>query len=167
MLQWYVPLGVPDLPARSPLKLRGVLPVVIASRRPDPLVIPLADASGKTFRQGSGVVRIEKVAKEVGYSSVNLTLGEDVSPPDRPRVAAGVEADRLADVPRDRIEFEDADGHLLGWQLIGDLTASTTSGEVRAPIMVSGVSPPARLKVYRLQRLAAEIPFELVDVPSP
>ena len=61
MLHWHVPLGLPDLPVRSPLKLRGVLPVVISSRRPDPLVIPLVGAAGKTFRQGPRVVRIEKV----------------------------------------------------------------------------------------------------------
>ena len=62
LLHWHVPLGLPDLPPGLPLKLRGVLPVVIASRKPDPLVIPLADAAGKTFRQGLSVVRIEKVS---------------------------------------------------------------------------------------------------------
>ena len=62
LLHWHVPLGLPDPPVRSPLKLRGVLPVVISSRRPDPLVIPLVGAAGKTFRQGPRVVRIEKVS---------------------------------------------------------------------------------------------------------
>ena len=62
LLHWHVPLGLPDRPVRSPLKLRGVLPVVISSRRPDPLVIPLVGAAGKTFRQGPSVVRIEKVS---------------------------------------------------------------------------------------------------------
>src|SRR5262249_26027594 len=39
LLHWHLPLGLPDRPVRSPLQLRGVLPVVISSRRPDPLVI--------------------------------------------------------------------------------------------------------------------------------
>ncbi len=167
LLHWQVPIGLPDLPARSPLKLRGVLPVVIGSRRPDPLVIPLADAPGKTFRQGTGVVRVERVANQSGSSTVDLTLGEEARPPDRVRAAAGPEEDSLADFPRDRIEFEDAEGHPLGFQIAGNPSASTTNGELRADIFVSGVAPPARLTVYRLQRLAVEIPFELADVPSP
>ncbi len=64
LLQWQVPLGLPELSVRSPLKLRGVLPVVISSRRPDPLVIPLVGAAGKTFRQGPRVVRIERVTTQ-------------------------------------------------------------------------------------------------------
>jgi hypothetical protein len=149
-------------------RLRGVVPVMLHLRRPEPtLVIPLADAAGKSFRQGSGVVRIEKVsAREPGNTSVNLILGEDANPPDRTRTSNGPQTDDLADFPRDRIEFEDAEGHLLNWQLIG-FPSATTNGELRVQIFVSGVAPPARLRVYRLLRLAVEIPFALVDVPSP
>jgi hypothetical protein len=169
-LHWHVPLGLPDLPVRSPLKLRGVLPVVITSRRPDPLVIPMVGAAGKTFRQGPRVVRIEKISSEApGMTSVNLSVSEDVIPADRTRVSAGPETDYIGDFLRNRIQFEDAEGHPLIWNLLGGpvSSATATNGELRVRTYVSGVAPPARLRVYRLHRLATEIPFEFGDVPSP
>ncbi len=51
--------------------------------------------------------------------------------------------------------------------LLGGPPASTTNDELRVQTFVSGVAPPARLRVYRLHRLATEIPFEFDDVPSP
>jgi hypothetical protein len=170
LLHWHVPLGLPDPPVRSPLKLRGVLPVVISSRKPDPLVIPLAGAAGKTFRRGASVVRIEKVAAQGARPmAVDLSLSEDVIPADRTRVSAGPETDYISDFLRNRIEFEDAGGRPLTWNLLGGplASATTANGELRVRTYVSGVAPPARLRVYRLHRLASEIPFEFGDVPSP
>jgi hypothetical protein len=168
LLHWHVPLGVPDPPVRSPLKLRGVLPVVISSRRPDPLVIPLVGAVGKTFRQGPRVVRIEKVSGQGQWATaVDLSLSEDVIPADRTRVSAGPETDYIGDFLPDRIEFADAEGHPLSWLLLRGPFASTKNDEIRVRTFVSGVAPPARLRVYRLHRLATEIPFEFGEVPSP
>jgi hypothetical protein len=168
LLHWHIPLGLPDPPVRSPLKLRGVLPVVISSRMPSPLVIPLADADGKTFRQGVSVVRIEKVSnRHPKTTEFNLFLSEDASPTDRTRASEGPEKDYIGDFLRNRIEFEDADGRPMSWHLMGDHPVATTNGELRALTWVSGIDPPAALRVYRLRRLATEIPFELSDVPSP
>ncbi len=144
------------------------MPVVISSRKPGPLVIPLADATGKKFRQGPGAVRIEKVAREGGRTTtVNFFVSEEASPVVRTRVSAGPEPDYLGDFLRDRVEFQDAEGHPLNWQVIGEPWASRTGGELRVQTYVSGVGPPARMLVYRLHRLATEIPFEFDNVPSP
>ena len=67
----------------------------------------------------------------------------------------------------DRLEFDDAEGHPLSWVLLGAPSASTTHDEIQVRTFVSGVAPPARLRVYRLHRLATEIPFEFGEVPSP
>ena len=76
--------------------------------------------------------------------------------------------DVIGDFLRNRIEYEDAQGHPLSWQLLGGPSASTPRiGELPVRAFVSGFTPPARLYVYRLYRLATEIPFEFVDVPSP
>ena len=53
LLHWHVPLGLPDPPVRRALRLRGVLPVVISTRRPDPLVIPIVGARRKDVPTGS------------------------------------------------------------------------------------------------------------------
>jgi hypothetical protein len=169
MLHWHVPLGLPDRTVRSPLKLRGVLPVVISTRRPDPLVIPLVGSAGKTFRQGPRVVRIEKIsARGARTTEIDLFVSEDVIPADRTRVSTGAETDYIGDFLPNRIEFEDAEGHPLSWTLFGVPRASTTNDEVLVQTWVAGAAPPLpRLRVYRLHRLATEIPFEFGDVPSP
>ena len=51
-LQLHVPLKAPDLPGQSIRTLRGLLPIMVATRKPDPLVIPLQGAAGKSFRNG-------------------------------------------------------------------------------------------------------------------
>ena len=66
LLQWHIPLGLPEQPARPGLKLRGLLPVVDSTRTPDPVVVPLRDADGKAFRQGLWVVRVEKGSRVGG-----------------------------------------------------------------------------------------------------
>jgi hypothetical protein len=168
LLHWHIPLNLPDLPARPPLKLRGVLPVVISSRRPGPLVIPLVGAVGKTFRQGPRAVRIEKISRAGQMNTaVDLFLSEDLIPADRTRASAGAEADYLGDFLRNRMEFEDAEGHPLNWLLVFNPVASATNDEIRAQTYVSGVAPPARLRVYRLHRFATEVTFEFSDVRSP
>ncbi len=152
LLHWHVPLGLPDRPVRSRLELRGVLPLVIASRKPDPLVIPLADAAGKTFRQGASVVRIEKVSTDEGLNipTVELSLSEDGIPPERTRTSAGPEKDHVGDFLRSRIEFEDARGRPLNWLLLGDPPVPNPNGERRVQTFISGDPPPARLRIYRL-----------------
>jgi hypothetical protein len=168
LLHWHIPLGLPDLPIRSPLKIRGVLPIVISSRLPAPLVIPLADSAGQTFRQGASVVRIEKVsARGTRNAQVSFFLSEDLSPTDRTRVSAGPEKDFVGDFIRNRIEFEDALGHPLRWLTLGSDPVSTANGELSVRTYIAGVGLPARLHVYRLRRLTTEIPFEFGVVPSP
>jgi hypothetical protein len=144
------------------------LPVVISSRRPDPLLIPLTGAAGKTFRQGPAVVRIEKVyAQGAQATAIELSLSEDVIPADRTRVRLGAETDFVGDFLANRLEFEDAGGRLLRWLLLGDAAASAANDEVQVRTFVSGVARPALLRVYRLHRVATELPFEFADVPSP
>jgi hypothetical protein len=167
LLHWHVPLGLPDPTPGSLLKLRGVLPVIISARRPDPLVIPLNDAAGKTFRQDGIVIRVGTVAPlQTPTTAVTLILGASEGPPGRGRESSGPEADRVPDLIRNRLEFEDAGGRLMPW-LFPFHPSATTNGERRVQALVSGPAPPARLRVYRLNRLSTEIPFEIGDVPSP
>jgi len=171
LLHWHVPLGLPpDLPAGTPLKLRGVAPVVLASRRHDPLVIALADAAGKAFRSGKDVVRVEEPTT-MGPRTTSMVLrfneADGATPPDRARATAGPEADRIADHLGLRVEFQDTAGQPLAWNLPFNRASPAPDGGLHAQFLVSGATPPARLLIYRLNRLAAEIPFELEGVPSP
>jgi hypothetical protein len=167
VLQWQVPLGLSDPSRRMPLRLRGVLPVVISVRRPGPLVIPLADAAGKTFRQDGGVVRVEQgPSPNRRPASLMLVLSDDPPEADRGRESWGPQPDRISELVRNRLEFEDAEGHPLNWMLLGR-PLSDPSGQLRVQIHFTGSAPPSRLRVYRLYRLATEVPLAFENAPAP
>jgi hypothetical protein len=112
------------------------------------------------------IVRIGKDSdRHANATEVTLFLSEDESPDNHARAFTGPEKDYVGDFLRNRIEFEDAQGHLVSWSLIGD-PRSTTNSELEVATLL-GKDAPARVRVYRLLRLATEIPFELSDVPSP
>jgi hypothetical protein len=58
-----IPLKRIDRPGTLIRKLQGVAPVAVATRRPKPLIIPLAGASGRTFDSGESVLTIRRVKK--------------------------------------------------------------------------------------------------------
>ena len=170
LLQWHVPLGLPDQGIGSTIKLRGVLPVVITARMLDPLVIPLAGAAGKTFRQGTRSVRITAaVNRNAQMKTVDFFLNEDAASGDSAGLAAGTQKDYIGDYLRDRIEFIDPQGVAMTWDLPFPDPIPDRNGERRIHIqtLVNGALPPAQMRIYRLSRLAIEIPFEFNDVPSP
>lgn len=171
LVQWHVALtGAPaaNVAATRPTsgtirELRGVLPVILSRRRPDPLVIPLADAAHKTFRHGGAVVQVTGVST----SGITLVLRNDEEEPparkgDGPPVPTAKD-DPLTELVRNRIEFEDADGKLLSWS--HNPPFASPQSELRLTARIRGKA--ARLRVYRLYRLATALRFRFADVPVP
>ena len=98
---------------------------------------------------------------------MNFSLSDDLGPTDRTRISAGPEKDYLGDYLSNRIDFEDSGGHPLSWILLGGRPASTKNGELSVQVFVTVGTQPARLRVYRLHRLATEIPFAFGNVFLP
>jgi hypothetical protein len=172
LLHWHVPLGFPDPPVPSPLKLRGTLPVIISSREPGPLDVSLAVPPRTTFRRDACVVTVENMIHNGRHTTLSLVLGNGEGPgkgeaePWRGHSSEGPQADDVRDALPHRLVFEDAEGHPLTWAPPrGPLRAP--SREFRVEVLISGPAPPARLRVYRLRRLATEIRFEYDNVPPP
>jgi hypothetical protein len=168
LLQWHVPLALADRPPGPKLRLRCVLPVVISAREPDPLVIPLADAAGKTFRHPGGMaLTVERVNPRAGRSTdlrLKVTDGDPAAArtPDPP----GFIPDPMTDLLRNRLEFQDDAGRALTWLLPFD----PAMGQDRVMWLQPAVSSrerPARLLVYRLRRVATEVAVEFDGVPVP
>lgn len=90
-----VPLKLAERPGGVIRKLSGKAPVAVAARRPDPLVIPLAGAGGRSYRSAESIVTIRKVAKITPSSRITI---EAVDPEDgkgkpkaAPSEATGIE----------------------------------------------------------------------------
>ena len=92
------------------------MPVIVATRKPDPLKVPLEGATGKTFRSADVdlTVREVRAARDGQPAAIELTLkplGGAVS-------QAADEVDPMAarlESPQQQLEILDADGEPLPW----------------------------------------------------
>src|SRR5205807_5445707 len=69
-------LHYPAQPGKTIKRLRGMVPLSVAARKADPLTIPLADAAGKTFRQGEVSVTVHsvKAGPQQPATTIELTV---------------------------------------------------------------------------------------------
>ena len=169
-VQVQVGLKFPDRPqARSIRRLRGAIPLTIAARKSDPLVVPLAGAAGRSFGEGDSRLTVHEYKAEPGGMGAALELTLRPGPrPDLPPDAPGAEA---AGSPLPTLEHQleilDSMGRILPWSL--------SSQEIRgdglrltlaiAPSEESGA--PDRLRLYGLTRSSARVTFEFTDVRMP
>ena len=72
------PLNRPENPGRTIKILRGVIPLQITARQTDPLVIPLASATGKSFDKGDLHVVVHEVHSDPNnrQRQIELTVRE-------------------------------------------------------------------------------------------
>jgi hypothetical protein len=146
-------------------KLRGNIPLVVSSRRPDPLVIPLASAAGKTFENPE----VQLIVHEIRAvpNSTNSQIELTVWPSDREASSSQGDAEGSRFMmprpyrPQLQIEVTDVRGQLIPWFQSGaDVDNS------RFTITVTN-SQPSELRYYALTQSAANVPFEFTDIPMP
>jgi hypothetical protein len=121
-----VPLTYPTPPARRIARLRGVIPVVVVARRPDPLVVDLRGASGKEFTSGATRITVHEIKAESGREpTVDLTL-ETAAEGAEETIAvcdpngARLTVNRPIDLLELRLEVLDGRGEPLFWQFVTD-----------------------------------------------
>lgn len=169
-----VHLKDPGPRSRSIRLLRGVVPVAVVARKPDPLVIPLADAEGRTFRAGSLAVTVRGIAPDPGPpATFGLLLrdepGRGVVLPDRVRLNSDFFSGDFWDARnRALVEVVDSQGGPLPWFAQPE---SMGPDEVRLTIRLldssAGRRVPDQLRCYRVIQAATEAPFEFTDIPLP
>ena len=161
-----IPLRYPEPAGRAIRRLRGTVPVTVAARKSDPLVIPLAGAAGRTFHSADASVTVVAVRSDPNepQSTIELTV--------RPRGPEGTVGElgprRLmpggSDFFDKQVEVLDALGRtfLHFPQDAGPLGDGFRVVLVLAP--VDGVVKPATLRFYGLVRAQAEVAFDFADV---
>jgi hypothetical protein len=159
------PLRRPDGgPAGKVLRrFRGTIPVEIAALRAAPvLAVRLDGAEGKTFRGGGYTVVVEKARPEPdGRFTVALTVRPD---------EAIEPAARSAILMRNQWLLADAAGRAVRFMSGG------TGGDERGGARITSeyqpqddlpTGPPVEFRLFGLERVNWEIPFEFRDVPLP
>lgn len=166
-----VDLAYPDQPGQRIKRIKGTIPLIVSTRKPDPLTISMVDHPGKTLRHDDvtltiGEVRknhdnhpvsIEVTLKVTGTASANLEAGGFPGAVTPPRAMASPQ----------QLELLDNDDQPVVWfpsnsSFNGEETKLTmTLLDRGAPITIKS------LRYHSVLRGEAEVPFEFRDLPIP
>jgi len=161
------PLNRPENPGRTIKVLRGSVPLRITARQPDPLVVPLATATGKAFDSSDLHVLVHEVRFDPNTHQRQIELTVRVT---RSGGLPAADDESVADLGSrfdphlQNIEIIDTGGHVVPWfQTSIDMESSRITLSLAGPASAE----PKELRYYRLSESAVNVPFSFSDVPMP
>jgi len=163
-------LKYPDQPGRRIKTLRGVVPVTVAARRSDPLVVALEpDNFEKPVRVDDLWVTVSKPRAEADTlpTTIDVAFSDRAERPFAP-AGPGAPPSAPSRSPDFEIEVIDAQGRVLN--AAPQPAGVSQAGQVRLRMALANgkdVGPPAQLRYYRLTEATTEVPFEFHDLPMP
>lgn len=170
-LQMQAHMTYPDRPGATIKRLRGTIPVVIAARKDDPLIIPLGQAKGRTYQTESVELTIHDIQDDPNHprSTIELSL-RPLGPEGESLGGGGIGAELLAlrapNMPQSQIEILDAQGRPYRQWFPSSTRLDQQEAHMTLTLMSDGeVGPPAQLRFYDLNRASAEVTFEFEDIP--
>jgi len=161
------PLNRPENPGQTIKVLRGEVPLKVSARQPEPLVVPLLSASGKSFDQGDLHVTVHDVRSDPNNRQRQIELSVRQSQPENETSTddvAGAEAGSRFDTRPQRLDVVDSRGRVLPWfQTSIDMESS------RMTLTIAGLvgSELKELRYYRLSETTVNVPFTFTDLPMP
>jgi hypothetical protein len=164
-----VPLHRPAASGETIKRMRGMIPLVVSSRKPDPLVVPLASAVGKTFENPDVQLTLHDI--RAMPNTQNTVLELTVKANERAGTSSRGEApgynnwlERI-DPRHLHIDVLDSRGQLIPWfQSVVDAdSARTTLTLTHLP----QTTEPKELRYYALTHGEVSVPFEFSDIPMP
>ena len=171
IIQLQTPLHRPEFPGKKIKKLRGVIPLSVSSRLPDPLIVTLNQAAGKRFEN----LDVELTVHEIRSIPTNRqTLLElSIKPKERGTTADPSEPGEpdafntvyRPDMHRLQLEIFDSQGRVVSW-----FPSSVDSETSRVTLTIPNLPASHSLKELRyhtLTRATVNVPFEFKDMPMP
>ncbi len=150
-------------------QLRGVVPVMLHLRRPEPtLVIPLADAAGKTFRCDDAEFTIRSVNDSPTATSVSMSARLNVEKVDLPDKPGGdLITSRHQVMGTHQLQLTDAAGKVLAYSAGGGGGGGNTPSVYRSTIRTRQNGRATQLRYYSMLHVRSEAAFDFRDVPLP
>ena len=160
----------PTEPGTMIRRLRGVLPLNVATRKPGPLTIKLGGASGQTFRNDDVAVTIHEIRRLANSRQTQVDVSVRHLASSTSGVAQGGSVEfgmRRLDPLQQLIEMFDGQGKPLAWfQTSFDSEANRVTLTV-TPQSLEGNSTPAEMRYHSLARASSEVAFEFTNLPLP
>ncbi len=171
-LQVQATLHYPDAPGRTIRRLKGTIPLIVSSRKDDPLVIPLAEPTGRTYRQGDMSLTVHEVKPEPsfpGQTNIDLTV-RSMAPSNGNQGMFNQEFQAFRGPGQPQSQFEIVDGR--GRPIAQWYVTSQTYGPEGLRMTIRATSQekagsPAQIRYYELARATTEAEFDFNDVPMP
>ena len=168
VIQLQAQLHRPATAGETIKRLRGVVPLSVSSRRPDPLVVPLDQGTGKRFENPDVELTIHDIRN---MPNTRQTLVElSVKSKDRGTIADRPESDAFIDVYRpdmQRLQLEIFDSR---GQIVPFFPSPVDSETSHLTLSLNNLPSSASLKqlrYYSLTRTTLSVPFEFRDIPMP
>jgi hypothetical protein len=169
VLPLQAPLERPAMVGKSLKKLRGVIPLTVSSRRPDPLIVPLNQGTGKRFENPDVEVTLHDVrtAPNTHQTLIELTLkpNERKASADRDVMDTWNDALYRTDTQRLQLEVVDSRDQLVPW-LSSDVDSETSRVTLTVPNLAH-TSALKELRYHTLTRATVNVPFAFSDIPIP
>jgi hypothetical protein len=170
-VQFPLALRYPDRPGRVIKRLRGVVPVTVSARKPDPIVARLVGATGKTFLGNDASLVVRDVKSDPNESRITLVFSVQPRGESAPGVLPSARRARMfglgGEFSEQQFEVLDARGKPL---ILLMQEANPEGDSVRLTLVLAktdGAAAPALLKFYGLTRTTADVDFAFQDIPMP
>jgi hypothetical protein len=168
-LQLQAPLRRPEQPGQSIRKLRGSLAIMVATRKPDPLVVPLQGTAGKSFQNGDVNLTIldVRINPANNQTSIDLAVRSGANP--SPAFTAPGENGpdfmiHRPDLHQQQIEVVDSQGRVIPWY---HSSFDSEGARMTLTLTPHDQAAPTELHYYGLARATTEVGFEFSDIPMP
>ena len=162
-------LAQPEGGARRIKRIRGMIPVAVATRKPDPLVLSLDKAAALVARNDEVevVVREVRPARQGKHCTIELSLKNVAATVAQADALEGdIQPDRT-NSPLQQIEVLDDQGRPLPWFQKSSLFNGDETRLILVILPVDAAGPPATIRHHGMIRGSAEIPFEFRDIALP
>jgi hypothetical protein len=172
ILQFRIPLKLPDQPGLRIRRLRGFVPVMVAARTDSLLIVPLEGAQGKSFTGGGLTVTVTELQRQEKATSLRVAVrGEGrgshpfFDPLPHP---APLESFRPPFRIEDHLQILDAQGRVFWWNPSPPPQPGPSEPwDVRIVLDTQRLGPPAELRCYGVVGALTEVAFEFADIPMP
>jgi hypothetical protein len=146
--------------------LKGVVPVSVSTRKPNPLTVSLASAKGRTFQNEDVALTVHEVRDPANNRPGSLEVTIRPVPGSPSSGSFGVnEMPVRPDAHQQQVDVVDAQGRPMPWYQTG-FDAENGRLTMTFPVQDPGMKP-AELRYYGLVRAETEVPFQFNDLPLP
>jgi hypothetical protein len=168
VMQLQAPLHRPDMAGTRIKQLRGVIPLSVSSRRPDPLIVPLNQGAGKHFENLDVELTLHEIRSNPTTRQTLIELSLKLK--ERGTTAEYGEPDAFnavyrPDTQRLQLEIFDSRGRVVSW-----FPSSVDSETSHMTLTLTNLPASTSLKELRyhtLTRATINLPFEFKDIPMP